>query len=246
LNLKRQIIYFGSPARFNDPFDCALPPAVEIPSEDEVELVRRHYLKKPGLPIKARFEFQTLPYPDLRDMLVRAARSTLESVVKDFLEKKGVTCFSERNDDLLMWSHYGGRYTGFCLEFSTGAEPFHKCMPVRYVSAPPKMSIAGILVSRDFRLVEELFCTKSEAWAYEREWRAIHHVAGTEFCYEPETLTGVYFGPDMDRQALEVICLVLQGQNEHVRFWAGERSTTDFKVRFEPFTYTPHLAAKRL
>lgn len=245
LNLKRQVIHFGSPLNFNDPYDCALPPAIETPSEQDVEVVRQMYLRKPDLPAQARIEFETHDYPRLCDLLVRAARGALENMVQEFLRTRGVACFSEKNDDLLMWSHYGGHYKGFCLEFSTTSEPFHKCQEVRYVATLPRVSVRSILMDHDFHPVQDLFCTKSEAWSYEREWRAMHYVASTQFCYPPEALTGIYFGPDIDQPSLEIACLVLAGQNEHVRFWAGKRSLTEFRVHFEPFTYTSHLDAKR-
>ena len=35
-NLKSQIIYFGSPMSFNDPYDCALTPNIKTPVESEV------------------------------------------------------------------------------------------------------------------------------------------------------------------------------------------------------------------
>ena len=144
-----------------------------------------------------------------------------------------------------MWSHYGGHYKGFCLEFSTDSEPFAKVNEIRYKSAPPALSVKSILFDDDFHIVQELFCTKSKAWEYEAEWRAIHHVVGTQFGYPPSALTGVYFGPDIDRQSLEIVCLILAGRNENVRLWRGLRSTTEFRVLFEEFNYTPHLEAKK-
>ena len=208
-------------------------------------MVRRAYLSKPGLPDRARMEFQTHDSATLRKALIRAARSAFESTVQAFLKSKGVACFSERNDDLLMWSHYGGHYKGLCLEFDTSAEPFQKINQVRYVRNLPQMSLASILLDGDFQPVLELFCTKSEAWAYEKEWRAIHNAVGTQFAYESTALSGVYFGPDIDRQSLEIVCPILAGQNDTVRFWQGARSATEFRVAFEQFTYTSHIDAKR-
>jgi hypothetical protein len=40
LNLKKQIIYFGSPLHFNDPYDCALTPNIVEPSDEEIVQVR--------------------------------------------------------------------------------------------------------------------------------------------------------------------------------------------------------------
>ncbi len=35
-----------------------------------------------------------------------------------FLANSYTTCFSENNDDILMWSHYASKHSGICLEFS--------------------------------------------------------------------------------------------------------------------------------
>lgn len=243
-NLKSQIVYFGSPLQFNDPYDCAINPSIESPSDEELDAMRNSYLKKPDLPSSARIEFETYDYPQLREIFVRSARNALNNGVQDFLKTKGVVCFTERNDDLLMWSHYGGKYKGFCLEFNTSAELFQKVKPVRYVRTIPSISVTSILNDHG-SVFSDLFCTKSDAWSYEKEWRAIHKVAGTEFGYPSDALAGVYFGPDIDRQSLEIVCLILAGQNENVRLWRGSRSTSEFKVLFEEFTYTSHLDAKR-
>jgi len=237
LNLKKQIIYFGSPLAFNDPYDCAITPHIIEPADSELVEVRDAYLKQQDLPPRARHEFEQFSMTELR--------GAFQQIVDEFLSKRGLACFSELNDDLLMWSHYGGKYKGFCLEFDTSFEPLLKVNPVRYLPTLPQLSLATVLLNRDFRPILELFCTKSEAWHYEHEWRAMHHVAETEFCYPAAALTGIYFGPDIEQQSLEVVCLVLEGQNEAVKLWKGARSTSEFKVVFESFTYTSHLEAKR-
>ncbi|MEM4990009.1 DUF2971 domain-containing protein [Collimonas sp. H4R21] len=245
LNLKGQIIYFGSPLKFNDPYDCALTPNILIPTDFEIETIRQAYLKMPNIPARSRQDLEVFDPPRMRESLMRAARTGFSEMVDKFLAQRGVACFSETNDDLLMWSHYGGHYKGFCLEFNTSTEPFKKINQVKYVSMLPGISISNALLDSDFHPVQELFCTKSKAWEYEKEWRAIHGVAGTQFRYSPETLTGVYFGPDIDEQSLEILCLILAGQNESVQLWRGKRSTTEFRVLFEPFTYMSYLDAKR-
>jgi hypothetical protein len=244
-NLKSQVIYFGSPAAFNDPYDCALVPNVSIPNDAEVEQIRAYYLGRNDLPERARDEFEQSSVDVLRGTFTRAARQGLEKVIAEFMQRRGVACFSEKNDDLLMWSHYGGRYKGFCLEFSTEAEPFNKSRQVRYARILPTIDVATVLIDRVAdQILDDLFCTKSEAWAYEREWRVMHNRAGTVFCYEASALTAVYFGPDIDQQSLEIVCLILRGQNASVSYNRGTRSTTDFRVSFEKFEYTSFLEAR--
>lgn len=245
-NLKAQSIYFGSPSGFNDPYDCAFLPHIRTPSDAEVESIREVYLHDPATPELARKQFEVSSTEQLREIFLREGRSVLDHAVQEFLTKRGVSCFSERNDDLLMWSHYGGRHKGFCLEFDTSHTPFEKIMKVKYSQTLPVVDIAPLLASDNYEQVLELFTTKAEAWRYECEWRAVHAEAGTLYTYSAESLTGVYFGSEISDQALEIVCLILQGQNEGVRFWRGRRNPTIFKVDFEPFTYTSYLRAKSM
>jgi hypothetical protein len=178
-NLKRQVLYFGSPLKFNDPYDCALVPNIRPPTDAEVEARRRTCLDSTVIRPSVRHDFETFSVGDLREIMLRAWRSAFEQDAHEFLAKRGVACFSESNEDLLMWSHYGGRYTGLCLEFSTTSEVFAKIQRVDYVQTLP--TIEPPQIPADFHCVdyELLFCTKSEPWAYEKEWRAFHQAAGT-------------------------------------------------------------------
>lgn len=45
-------------------------------------------------------------------------RNELRRITSKFLENSYATCFSESNDDFLMWSHYSSKHSGICLEFA--------------------------------------------------------------------------------------------------------------------------------
>ncbi len=243
-NLKAQSIYFGSPKYFNDPYDCAIKADVAEPTNVQIEEIRSFYNHQPDLPRQAKKELGSMSTDQISEMIQRSARATAEDGVKRFLENSGVSCFSEINNDLLMWSHYGGRYKGFCLEFSTEFEPFEKLMKVNYVDSMPKIDPHKTIVHDNYDQYLDLYCTKSSSWSYEREWRALHKEAGIAFTYPSEALRGVYFGPDIDKESLEIICLIIQGQNPSVRFWRGQRSAEHFQVEFEGFAYTSYIEAK--
>lgn len=245
LNLKSQVVYFGSPLHFNDPYDSALKVNIAPPSAAAVERIRNHYLTKENLHDERKLQLLAATVDELRSSFMRGGALALEDITENFLKNRGVTCFSESNDDLLMWSHYGGKYKGFCLEFSTQHPMFEKIWQVNYEKVLPTIDLEPLLTGHGLEFIQTLFCTKSEAWSYEREWRAIHNEAGKQYGYSAECLTGIYFGPDIDQQSLEIVCLVLGGQNESVTFYKGTRSTTEFKVDFQPFTYTSFLEAKR-
>lgn len=244
-NLKAQGIYFSSPLGFNDPYDCAIQAGITELSDADVEKIRAKYLAENDLPSPVRHQLTIETTGELRNMFTNSAKGVLHETRNNFLKDRGVACFSERNDDLLMWSHYGGRYKGFCLEFSTELPPFHNIRKVEYRTAMPKIDLMPMLLHDDYDQIIDLFCTKSASWSYEQEWRSIHQNGGTLYTYEPESLRSVYFGPDIDDLSLEIICLILAGQNPGVKLWKGRRSTEEFKVIFENFEYISYAEAKK-
>lgn len=61
-----------------------------------------------------------------------AFNEELKRLTKIFIENSHTICFSETNDDFLMWSHYSSKHSGICLEFSLqhdGLFPYEMQMP---------------------------------------------------------------------------------------------------------------------
>ncbi len=244
-NLKSQAIYFGSPLSFNDPYDCATHPKIAKPTSSEIEKIRHHYLNNKQLPDTVRNGFEAASYEQLAKLIYNSGVSATTESIQQFLAKRGVSCFSEVNDDLLMWSHYGGRYKGYCLEFSTEIEPFNRAREVTYTEQIPEISVSPYLIADEHDHVSDLFTVKSKSWSYEKEWRIFHQTAGTQYHYTSDALTGIYCDPDINSESLEIVCLIIAGQNPNVRLWEGSRSKSDFKVEFEQFNYMSHIEAKK-
>jgi hypothetical protein len=241
-NLKAQTIYFGSPSNFNDPYDCTLAPNIDAElSTSDINKFREKWSAAATSSELANF-CMNADESLIREMALRSAKEAIAEAQQNF-PRRGVSCFSEVNNDLLMWAHYADKYKGFCLEFDTSEELFAKALKVQYQKTMPTLDLASLLIHEKFDLVMSLFSTKSPSWQYEKEWRVIHGTAGTSVTYPAECLTGVYLGPEIDFESLEIICLILQSQNPHVKFWKGTRSKTEFKVDFEQVTYTSFLAA---
>ena len=240
-NLKNGQIYFSLPSQFNDPFDCSLPISLDLKPES-LSRFRKSFIERENLPELGVKQLKEMSDNSLYQLLKRAMHEILSTTLKG----KGVSCFSSDYDNLLMWSHYGSKHTGFCLEFETSLEPFNKARQVKYVDDFPKLDAEVMVVNGNYDPVLELLHTKSNAWCYEKEWRCIHAEAPLAYTYQQESLTGVYFGSDIDDAAVEIICLILQGQNPNVRFWQGRKCEDKFGLEFEEFFYTSHVKAKEL
>lgn len=108
-----------------------------------------------------------------------------------------VTCLSERMDSKLMWSHYANKHYGFCLEYDFTCSwnkwkypDFFNAvlmlLPVMYSDKRPLVSKAftnpqsmmyymknGSFPTASTRSMIYGLLSKSEDWAYEKEWRII-------------------------------------------------------------------------
>lgn len=247
LNLKNQKIYFGPPKNFNDPYDCAITAGVKELNPEDIQKVREHYLIDETIPEKAMAEFKKMTdFSEFANILLRSLVKMIEDFREKAVNEKGISCFSETNDNLLMWSHYADKFRGFCLEFDTSHEPFQLMRKVKYVDSIPQIDPLPLLLNNDFSQMIELLCIKSNNWSYEKEWRSIHQVAGTAYGYDKKTLTGIYFGPHIDETVIEIICTLMFCQNPGVKFYRGEKSETEFKVKFSKFDYLPNIIADQI
>lgn len=232
LNLRAHSIYFGSPRNFNDPYDCAITATAVKPTGDELEKIRQYYLKMQP-PIQTKKQIETMSPEELGVKIVGAANNAFITAREYFLDTKGVACYSEKNDNLLMWAHYGGQSTGMCLAFDTELAPFSDLRKVRYVDSIPPLDVVSLTINQDpGSTVRDLYCTKSKWWEYEQEWRALHMNAGTVYTYEPKALIAIYFGHDVEKHALEIVSLIAQNLNPEVELHLGRRCETEFKVDF--------------
>jgi hypothetical protein len=143
-----------------------------------------------------------------------------------------------------MWSHYASSGKGFCLEFDTKKEPFKKLFPVEYMDTPPFLDLVEMITSTEIYLLRKLRCLKSSDWAYEKEWRCFHNETNKSYGYESVALTGVYFGSEIETEFLEIICLILQGQNPNVKFYQALKSKDSWNLQFEEINYLPHSLIK--
>jgi len=102
----------------------------------------------------------------------------------------GITCFAQRSNNLLMWSHYANKHTGICVEYDFSgpmtAAPNSLLLPVEYTSMRPMIPIEKIVSITDAEVeieddkigaiypeILKALVTKSSIWEYEQEWRHI-------------------------------------------------------------------------
>jgi len=193
--LKASVLYFASPASFNDPFDCR----VHYSSSGSVSSLRRkaQSLYKKFIPALNRTERRRRAAEDTKRIKGTDLSRGIANGLQSDVERVGVLCLSEYRDDVVLWSHYAAGHTGLCLGFRVGADAtfFARAQPVCYSASFPSIDL-----QRDppMMQVEAFLLTKAEGWAYEREWRIIDHDGGPgEKAFHPNALCELMFGARM-------------------------------------------------
>jgi hypothetical protein len=181
--LAKRTVKLSRPDAFNDPWDCRVH--FRVPSDQP----GRHRLVQ-WLAARHRKDFPQMAEAE-RDRIARNLMSLPGELEAKFVDMEPemykrlcglyrVYCLSEVCDSPLMWAHYTDSHKGICLEFDALAAPFFRengAAKVTYRATYPAVDITDPGY--------ESLITKSDVWAYEREWRivaeerAVAQAAGT-------------------------------------------------------------------
>jgi len=175
-------------------------------------------------------------------------KTSMQIIKEQGVYEVSVSCFSEENDNMLMWSHYADGHKGFCLEFDTNYDPFTKMFPVSYSENIPEIDANKIINNPDNYLetIKANLLHKYIDWRYEKEWRVLHQEKTTSFCYKTNALTGVYFGTKIDFSDLEIIATIIKGQHLKCKFYLMDKVSGAFKVVPRMVNYSTFSEAKNM
>jgi hypothetical protein len=214
-SLVKPSLYFCTPERLNDPFDCQL----------DLEKIFNRELPTTTEPLRGFLsEFVTPP--------------ALERW-KGILASIGVCSFSTTPEDALMWSHYAEDHKGVCVTYSL---PYKFLMSphfqltalgdVTYSDNP----VTNFLKSTptDYRsfiegLMHVYLKSKSPPWQYEREQRIMRRPHGV--CEIPgEFVTQIIFGLRTPAADLELVKRLALDYTGCTVFGKMTASNSDFGI----------------
>lgn len=125
-----------------------------------------------------------------------------------------ISCFSETSDNVLMWSHYSNKHTGFCVEYDFSRckdlDALIRLFPVQYTNERPSIptdlfdlsDLKNIKVKMGNKVIPDLMMlllTKSRVWEYENEWRIIGDQANLKDGHVQvlPIVSGIYLGANI-------------------------------------------------
>ncbi len=202
-------IYLSSPESFNDPFDSKIRFVYEGSRADRKRLIRewwgekvRHRSAREGLALEKSIR--------KRGLDIEKTPAAFQELGNSIRRRLSVFCMTEDKNNILMWSHYADKHSGFCLEFQSDNIFFSSARPVKYDSDIPPLNLLKLNWNDLLRKMVDALLVKAPDWAYEKEWRIVAPPDnGGVREYPSHALTSVFFGCRMspqDKQRLKQWC----------------------------------------
>jgi hypothetical protein len=229
--------YFARAEEFNDPFDCSVG---YIPDPNNIEEVRELCIAING-PEILRF-IDGLPLGMLSDLAGYIAAPYIKSIEKAVSEI-GVFSLSEICNDILMWSHYANRHTGFCMGFEVDETSTNLYQIAYKDQLPTQREAIEVAKERNkgdtAQLYREKFLLqKSIHWQYECEWRQLIHIpskGSQKINYSQEDLKEVVFGCRTSDKTKEIIKRWLhEGGFTKAKLFQAEKSKEGYSLDIVP------------
>lgn len=241
-------LYSPSPSEFNDPFDCKTNILTSPEPGDELDnfidvIINIFYSDR----IKSGTEDEIQRIKDPKMHLEKL--ENIKTKLQDELDEHGLLCLAERNDNLLMWSHYAGGHSGICLEFNTENIFFGGLGKVSYEKHLPKVDMTPLLLSlhsADGDNKEELvndaankiFLTKATCWEYEKEWRLpIENGSNQEHEYPLNALEAIFLGLQISPSNKQFILKCVASLPNPPKVYQAKKKKREYALEFEPVIF---------
>ncbi len=156
-----------------------------------------------------------------KEIISKEFKTELRNVVSKII----VTCFSKKNNEILMWSHYADGHKGVCIEFEF--EKHQDFFEVVYNKKRKKLNLKELLYrifymmnqneqTPDEALIKLLsfpFVVKSKDWNYEEEVRCIKSLneglkelsKGKYLCSIEGKINRIYLGCNISKENEDAI-----------------------------------------
>jgi hypothetical protein len=189
-SLKHQKIWLSELNALNDPFECSLQfdndACLRLLYSDKryLEIVKQNFglelsdeevneivsSDKPHVTYSKFCHSKNIPFSQSPEEQIAEVQKGQAIILNEASKSIRISCFSEFNNSLLMWSHYADEHKGICIEYD-----FLDEQEIRVFLQPIIYStkIYKIPTYEDFTLLQLIGASlnKCKDWEYEGEWR---------------------------------------------------------------------------
>jgi len=214
---EKRELWYGTPASFNDPFDCNLPLNCNGSSDEEIEDCSTEIAKILGI---------RLSDDDLKSTVDVTKSGRINDLFskwrKEVYKDSSVYCFSKKGDSIPMFAYYADAHKGISIEFSfsildmpcgysLAQQMFvrNKIIPlgVDYSNDFPELNLIELVLNHNPRtLARNLIGVKAKQWEHEEEYRIFRDQipAGT-VPFAPPIIKRIILGEKTGNKEMEKI-----------------------------------------
>lgn len=226
-SLKESYLWFSPASNLNDPFDLQYRFSERLWQEILDKLVDDF---EQGLAKKLEEQDKsgagaTLGQLSRRKIESEKFREDTMKLIREQIQYS-VCCFTEQDDNILMWSHYAENHSGICLMYDLSETPelWPVFNPVVYSDDYP------ICDSYDEVNKKGIF-TKSKHWSYEREWRVLNFATSGKMTINKKSLKGIIFGcrTRIDK-AEEIVKICNDAGYQNLEYFKMKQNSEEYKL----------------
>ena len=240
--LKNSKIRFTQPDALNDPFES-------FPSFQKYKAIKEEEVKS---------EYKRASNEEIdSERLTRILtpfKAELENIRNTFGDSLAILSLTKKNNNGLMWSHYGDSYKGFVIGFDSDCDFFkpgkgksrHGIREVKY-SAKREDAFVNDITHEIEKELDLFFYTKSVDWKYEEELRIYAHpkaadevpatIDGFDLClfnFPKECVKEVIIGFRMKTDKRDEIIKIIDNEYPDAKLFLAALSETDFDLDILP------------
>ena len=245
-NLKGSKLYFNTPDSFNDPLDTS--PNYDIPPETRKKLLdifaQQHFYKYNTNLIAEAYKISNSEFNQIFKTI---------DYDRTHNAKRGITCFSRKRDNILMWSHYANNHQGVCLGFDVDETDEHlikffdesknkylfssangnacRIFPMNYVSYNERPQID----TSDETSWWKVLTFKSDLWSYENEVRIVvfsqnQIIFPRTLHYKPSSLKEIICGANMKLGTFIKLTELVEKLPNEISIFVATLSETSYEL----------------
>lgn len=147
-----------------------------------------------------------------------------------------MSCFSEVNDSILMWSYYANCHQGVCIEYDLSQlDPLNHLNQeiLQHLSKVHYSPIrADNLLERDDTSFLNFLTSKADVWAHEHEWRII---CNTEEEFLPlDCISAIYLGANFNLNAQKYQNIIKAANTyDSLKIYKCKLNSEKFQIDFD-------------
>jgi len=228
--LSENTIYCPTPDKLNDPFDSKL-----------------YFTKKPAKKIIKEIESYKMPvFAEAQTVIQTINNINIEKhVLFNDLYKKygddfeyfvfrdyGLYAMTTDKNSLLMWSHYGEKHKGFCIEWERKEGGIFSntetCFPINYSSYLPEYDYEH---QSEKEVARVKFGNKSDIWTYEKEWRYITKESNKNIQCDAK-LMALYIGCKAELEKTKYTEIIDICKHKNIEIFQARMKDREYKIDF--------------